>query len=422
MKVKIESQRAKVKQEKIFQACLLIQRCMRRSSLFKQKIERKKEAAAYKITTFIREILERKKNQVKEMIDVDRNGCSQTNIDEEISGIQIEVKESQCLPVNRSQDFIKRDDLVSEEVNNIGELEIVPSKLMSVNGTKNEVRHDEISIPIQAKMPFSQPCDTTRQLSSGRRIRFMRCFSNHDTMMDTSRIVANERPFLKSDPYKVGVIRRREFSLILKELWAGSGNPLSVAEEEAILKAFDCKDGYVDYKKYLRFASQQSQPCLLHGRFVCTDIKCTLIMNEEGTICPRTLDSLSNASICSCGRYIHSHTLLPRERDYEKRKRGLQVFSENDLIASFVKPKIPDLGTDGIIKLMQPDMIHSYSKYTDKRPSKPCISAKSSFEGITKINQNNLIDNSSESTKKYYTRGNKVNNYQLLLHDLLIFI
>jgi hypothetical protein len=344
--------KAQVNKDRTAKAVLLIQHFLRRNSLLQKDNKLKEEDAAFCITSFFRRFSERRRVQKKILLSTSIETFVYENKDSIIDVVKEEAKNPAYDQDRICSRLLDHDDLDLEKKITDKNDESTKSLFIEINAMKRKNRQNNPDAPPFQTLPsFLRHGGPTTRCLEGRRIRYMRCFSVNDNMMDTSRIVANERPFLQLDPMKIGIVRRREFSSTLKQLWEESGHPLPVVEEKGIMKAFDCRDGFVDYKKYLRFATQQFQPCLLHGRFVCTSASCTYIINGKNTVCPRIVNSSSKSKICMvCGDYIFSHTLLPKVRGYEKKKRGLNVFSEDDLTAKFANPKRPDLEVETLGK------------------------------------------------------------------------
>ena len=367
VKLKVQIRTAQVNKDRTKKAAVLIQGYLRRNIFLEKKKKERERAAAICISSFFQRFFFRvvvKKMPFSTSIEKfeDGNEDSAVNNDKDSSV----GKDTDSVMGKENKDDMNPEygqDSKFYELRNNDNLSIhkripdekqestkcLQTELNVVKPNKGKNNSNYSSHQIQPS--FLRHGDLTTQSLGGRRMRYMRCFSSNDDMMDTSKIVANEQPFQQLDPIKIGILKRREFSAILKQLWEESGHPLTVVEEEEIMKAFDCRDGFIDYKKYLRFAAQQFQPCLMHGRFVCTSPICTYIINRGGNVCPRAVNRSSKSKICKhCGDYIFSHTLLPNTRGYEKKKRGMKIFSQDNLMEKFAKPNLPDLEVEALWK------------------------------------------------------------------------
>lgn len=176
-----------------------------------------------------------------------------------------------------------------------------------------------------------------------------RSFFHTKELLNTRKIVADEDSFRSMDPFQLGSISQRKFLYIIKKLWNDAGYPLLPGETRSILSKFDCRNGLINYEEYLDFADQQMIPCQIHSRFVCTSPLCNSLLGkhkQNKKHCLHFSPAKPSSNLCVCGEYITHHTITPRHRKSETRKRGLNIFSAEDMKRTFVRKTAPDVQTD----------------------------------------------------------------------------
>ena len=159
-------------------------------------------------------------------------------------------------------------------------------------------------------------------------------------------VLAMEEPFRTRDTFNLGSLPRNEFLYILDSFWMKSGQPLLLEEIQSIVNAFECRDGrdgHIDYEKYVAFASQQIQPCSIHSRLVCPHPMCIQRSScKRSNKCRKFEEDPLNPSFCLCGKYKSRHEPIPLQGVQEKRKRGFNIYSNDDLKRTFRRHTNPD--------------------------------------------------------------------------------
>ena len=171
-------------------------------------------------------------------------------------------------------------------------------------------------------------------------------FHQPGSVSSRAKILADETCFKVEDPFDIGIIGKAKFESLLIKLWKKMGQPLPLEELESIVNTFSCRNGFINYEAYLDFARQQSMPCSVHGRFLCTSPKCVKRICSEGNLlCDRFTPSSPNSNFCKCGRYISRHKKESKQKTIPTSKRGLELFSQDDMNHTFARHTFPDVKT-----------------------------------------------------------------------------
>jgi hypothetical protein len=155
--------------------------------------------------------------------------------------------------------------------------------------------------------------------------------------------VPGEQFFRKYDPDNIGQVSRMDFGNALADMWEAAGCPLLSQEVKGLISRFDHhNDGWIDYFRFLRFASRHEKPCAIHGRLICADCvsygKC---VRHGLVICKKFKSSSSSPNVCKCGAYISAHEMIPEPNDDEEYDTG--YISKEQMDNIFKKEKKPDL-------------------------------------------------------------------------------
>ena len=174
-------------------------------------------------------------------------------------------------------------------------------------------------------------------------------FHKKELLMNTRKLIVDDSPFRSIDPFQLGSIPKRKFQNIIKKVWNVAGHPLLPGELDSIVSEFDCHNGHINYEDYIHFANQQMIPCPVHSRLVCTSPLCNSL-SEKGTHSTTPCQNFSprqpNSKLCICGKYITHHTMTPKQRKNETRKRGLNIYSTEDMKRTFSRKTAPDVDID----------------------------------------------------------------------------
>jgi hypothetical protein len=152
-----------------------------------------------------------------------------------------------------------------------------------------------------------------------------------------------EQFFRKYDPDACGQVSRMDFESALQDMWDSAGCPLLKSESGSLVKRFDHhNDGYVDYYRFLRFASRHEKPCAIHGRLICADcISFGQCVKHGMVLCSRFDPQLASPNVCKCGHYVSAHEMIPEPNLDEEYANGVLSKAQMDVI--FKKEKKPDL-------------------------------------------------------------------------------
>jgi len=154
---------------------------------------------------------------------------------------------------------------------------------------------------------------------------------------------SGEQFFRKYDPDACGQVSRMDFGKALQDMWDSAGCPLLKSESGALLKRFDHhNDGWIDYHRFLRFASRHEKPCAVHGRLICANcISYGQCVKHGMVVCSRFVPQLASPTVCTCGHYVSAHEMIPEPNLDEDYANGTLTKAQMDVI--FKKEKKPDL-------------------------------------------------------------------------------
>ncbi len=171
---------------------------------------------------------------------------------------------------------------------------------------------------------------------------------NAQVLLETRRRITSLKPFKQMDPFDVGFISKSKFVDIIQKLWNDSGHHLLPEELKSIICQFSSHDGYINYQNYLQFARRQLLPCSVHSRLVCTSSQCnniSMMSLQEDIQCKNYSSAKFDSKFCKCGEYISNHEMRPKKRALYSRKRGLNIFSAQDMRHTLSRHTTPDMST-----------------------------------------------------------------------------
>lgn len=238
---------------------------------------------------------------------------------------------------------------------NQDDLLILPnSKLAHFEGDDTERRrapHQGRSSKIRPGRKSTKRCNfescqlcNSRSMEVAKRQRegLIPSFHDESSVAKRKKILTDNECFEAEDPFEIGIISKAKFESLLIQLWKRIGHPLP--ELESIVNTFSCGNGFINYVSFLNFAAQQSMPCSIHGRFLCTSPKCVHKIYNREKFCERlSLSSPSSRNISECGKYISRYQIVPKSKIIPTTKRGLNIFSQDDMKRAFVRQTLPDV-------------------------------------------------------------------------------
>ena len=152
-----------------------------------------------------------------------------------------------------------------------------------------------------------------------------------------------EQFFRKYDPDACTQVSRLDFAAALQDMWDSAGCPLLKSECSALINRFDHhNDGWIDYHRFLRFASRHEKPCAVHGRLVCAEcISYGECIKNGMVVCSKFIPQIASPNVCTCGHYVTAHEMIPEPNLDEEYVNG--VISKHQMDGIFRKEKRPDL-------------------------------------------------------------------------------
>lgn len=171
---------------------------------------------------------------------------------------------------------------------------------------------------------------------------------NAQELLETRKRITTVKPFKEMDPFDVGFISKSKFVDVIQKMWNDSGHHLLPEELKSILCQFSSHNGYINYQNYLHFARRQLLPCAIHSRLVCTSPQCnniSMITLQDDIQCKNFSSAKFDSKFCKCGEYISNHSMRPKKRALYSRKRGLNIFSAQDMRHTLSRHTAPDMST-----------------------------------------------------------------------------
>jgi hypothetical protein len=177
---------------------------------------------------------------------------------------------------------------------------------------------------------------------------FSNSLVNEQELLETRKRITDLNSFKQMDPFDVGFISKSKFVDIIQKMWNDSGYHLLPEELKSILSQFSSHNGYINYQNYLQFARCQLLPCAIHSRLVCISPQCnnlSITSLQDEIQCKNFSSDKFDSKFCKCGEYISSHSIRPKKRKLYRRKRGLNMFSVQDMRHTFSRHTAPDMST-----------------------------------------------------------------------------
>ncbi len=260
------------------------------------------------------------------------------------SANKVELQKCYRIEHEKLNDLFINDDLFKDIKNiaysyNLHQKESIRAKKAKISSTITTSRK-------KCTLGFCQICnEKPLKLQKRRRVDLIPEFHDENSMNRRKLILTNVTDFQGEDPFGIGIIRKAKFEAFLTQRYKDIGHPLPKKELKSLTKRFNCRNGFIDYESYLNIARQQSMPCFIHGRFVCTHLRCVDTFCREVTSCDTFSPSSPNSKFCKCGEYVSRHKIKPKLKMIPVTKRGQEVFSHGDMKRTFARPTNPDLFT-----------------------------------------------------------------------------
>ena len=314
-----------------------------------------KNSSAVKIQSYFRHFLRSKANLIKssqneEALPIlpDKSNLMQKTIEVQLLNDNIHLYSGTCNKIQYSKYLQGNRD----NFNKIGD-------------TKQFKKHLDSSIKVselmyggrlyKKKCPLSacRLCNNTEE-NPPRRYNIVSEYNDAEfekELVKIRKFITDPTPFKLLDPFGTGQISQRKFQKVVKQNFLRNvGHPLLPNELQSIQSRFSCHNGYINYEEYLHFASKQMLPCAVHGRFVCASPLCVSLSRTEFSKdefqCHQFSPAEDNSRFCSCGKYVTHHLINPRQRKTHTKKRGLNIFSAEDMKRTLSRRKAPDIGTN----------------------------------------------------------------------------